>query len=132
VDSGRVALFFSPQIVAEVTEVLGRSKLQQKFATLTPESVQAFVGDLASKAVFLADVPAIFSYPRDPKDEPYLNLALASGAGYLVTWDKDLLDLMNETSLEGKAFRQRFPALTILDPVRFLQEIRRYEQPAQP
>ena len=72
--------------------------------------MQAFVGDLASKAVFLADVPAIFSYPRDPKDEPYLNLALASGAGYLITWDKDLLDLMNETSLEGKALRQRFPA----------------------
>ena len=42
---------------------------------------------------------------------PYLNLAIASSAAYLTTWDKDLLDLMNMVE-----FRQRFPLLTILEP----------------
>jgi hypothetical protein len=41
----------------------------------------------------------------------------------LVTRDKDLLDLMND-----HAFRQRFPALTILDPVAFLKAIASREE----
>jgi putative PIN family toxin of toxin-antitoxin system len=56
-----------------------------------------------------AEVPRTLTLPRDPKDEPYLNLALAVGAQYLVSRDKDLLDLMNDGS-----FRQRYPDLTIL------------------
>ena len=55
-------------------------------------------------------------FPRDPKDEPYINLALAANADYLVTRDNDLLDLMNDSD-----FRQQFPGLTILDPVAFLR-----------
>ena len=128
VDTGRVALFLSPQIIAELTEVLSRPKLQKKFATLTADNVEAFLTDLASKAVSLSTVPTVFSYPRDTKDEPCVNLALACGAGYLVTWDKDLLDLMKQTSAEGKLFRQRFPNLAILNPVAFLQEMQQREQ----
>ncbi len=130
VDTGRVRLFLSPQVVAEVADVLRRPKLQKKLATLTPTKVEAFLRDLASKAVSLTQVPTVFSYPRDPKDEPYVNLALAAGARYLVTWDKDLLDLMDEDDLEGKDFRQRFPGLTILNPVAFLEELRhRVQEP---
>jgi predicted nucleic acid-binding protein len=44
------------------------------------------------------------------------NLAIASGAAYLATWDKDLLDLMGD---EGA--RQQFPALTILEPPALLR-----------
>ena len=61
-------------------------------------------------------VPAAYSLPRDPDDEPYLNLALAANADYLVTWDKDMLDLMQD---EG--FRTQYPQLTILNPVALLQ-----------
>jgi hypothetical protein len=35
--------------------------------------------------VFVHDVPRIFEYDRDPKDEAYINLALAAGATYLVS-----------------------------------------------
>jgi putative PIN family toxin of toxin-antitoxin system len=122
VDDGQVVLFLSQQVLAEVTEVLNRPELHQKLPALTAERVQAFLADLAARATTVADVPLQFSYPRDPKDEPYLNLALAAGARYLVAWDKDLLDLMNEHTPDGKDFRQRFPALTILTPVSFLRE----------
>jgi predicted nucleic acid-binding protein len=71
--------------------------------------------------VLLDPVPEVFTYPRDPDDEAYVNLALAACAPYLVSWDKDLLDLANESTAEGKGFRQRFPDLSILDPVAFLR-----------
>lgn len=64
--------------------------------------------------------PRVESLERDPKDEPYLNLAIATKAEYLVTRDRDLLDLMHDSS-----FQQRYPDLRILDPVEFLNEIRR-------
>ena len=63
-------------------------------------------------------MPPVFSYPRDPKDEPYVNLAVAAGLRYLVSRDKDLLDLMQDPS-----FQQRFPDLMILDPVTFLRAL---------
>ena len=33
---------------------------------------------------------------RDRKDEPYLDLALSANARYLISRDKDLLDLMQD------------------------------------
>lgn len=77
---------------------------------------------MKERAIFLESVPTEFSYDRDPKDEMYVNLALAAGAAYLVSRDNDLLDLMKETDI-GRAFRERFPSLTILDPVAFLREV---------
>jgi predicted nucleic acid-binding protein len=50
---------------------------------------------------------------------PYLNLAIASNAAYLVTRDKDLLDLTQEA-----AFVARFPQLRIVEPVTFLSAMR--------
>ena len=47
-------------------------------------------------------------------------LAIAANADYLVTWDKDMLDLMQD---EG--FRIQYPRLTILNPVALLQVLTR-------
>lgn len=44
-----------------------------------------------------------------------LNLALEAGVEYLISRDKDLLNLMNDAE-----FRLRYPHLNILDPVAFL------------
>jgi uncharacterized protein len=123
VDEDRVRLCLSAEILAEVRDVLTRPKTQRKFPLLSPEWVESFLQNAESKAVVLTEVPRSFTLERDPKDEPYLNLALAAGAHYLVSRDKDLLDLMNEES-----FRQRCPDLTILDPVAFLQAVARQGQ----
>jgi predicted nucleic acid-binding protein len=55
---------------------------------------------------------------------PYLNLAVATNSGYLVSWDKDLRELMQEGS-----FTARFPDLQVVDPVTFLHAVRAMKGP---
>lgn len=116
VDDDRVELFLSDEILAEVRDVLTRPKTQQRFPLLTAESVDEFTHDVECKSVVLANVPSAYALPRDPKDERYLNVAIATNAEFLVSRDLDLLDLMKDA-----AFRQQFPRLTILDPAAFLR-----------
>jgi putative PIN family toxin of toxin-antitoxin system len=108
VEEGRLTLCLSPQILAEVKDVLSRPGLRRKFPPLTPQWVKTFVENAERKAMMVTDVPHACSCPRDPDDEPYVDLAIATGATYLVSRDKDLLDLMHEP-----AFRTRFPNLTM-------------------
>ena len=124
VDEERITLCLSVDILAEVRDVLTRPKTTKRFPLLTRDWVDAFLQNAESKAVRLPHVPKFFSFERDPKDEPYLNLALATHANYLVSRDRDLLDLMNNAD-----FRKRFPELTILDPVGFLKEMARQDEP---
>jgi hypothetical protein len=51
----------------------------RKFPALTLEAVGAFIEDIEALAVMHADVPKLFTLARDPKDEPYITLALAAG-----------------------------------------------------
>jgi predicted nucleic acid-binding protein len=76
------------------------------------------------------NVPTQFELPRDPADEPYLNLAIEAEARFLVTRDRDLLDLMRWDTKEGRDFQSRFRELKILDPVAFLKEIEASEKNA--
>jgi uncharacterized protein len=126
VRGGKLTLFVSPEVIAEARDVLGRSKLRRKLPALTSEAVEEFLRDVESRSVMVADVPRKFTLERDPKDERYLNLAIAAEAQYLVSWDKDLLDL-----LADEAFRQRFPNLTILDPPALLREFARRQASEQ-
>jgi putative PIN family toxin of toxin-antitoxin system len=123
-EHGSVQLCLSAEIVAEVQDVLTRPEVQSKFPALVPMDIEAFITRLAMAAVQFLNVPVEFHYERDPKDTPYINLALVARAEYLVTRDTDLLALMHETTEPGRAFRCRYPFLTILDPVAFLRVMR--------
>jgi putative PIN family toxin of toxin-antitoxin system len=127
---GHICLCISPPAHAEVEDVLNRPGLRRKFPALTDEAVARFLEDLGRLAQAVEEVPHVLALPRDPKDEPYLNLALAVGADYLVTWDKDLLALMGDDSAEGTELRQRLPRLVILTPPAFLQAMRQRPGPA--
>jgi putative PIN family toxin of toxin-antitoxin system len=118
VRDGHLRLVVSPDILAEVRDVLSRPKTLRKFPTLTDEAVNLFMRDIESLSVTLADVPPTFILDRDPKEEPCINLALATGARYLASRDKDLLDLLGDGD-----FRRRFPDLTILNHASLLGEI---------
>ena len=91
---------------------------------LTGQVVAEFIDVVRKFATVIRDVPREFALERDPKDEPYLNLACRSGAEYLVTRDNDLLDLAVSSSNAGLALRQRFPRLRIVEPVAFLLAVR--------
>jgi uncharacterized protein len=119
--SGTVRLYVSPPIIAEVRNVLNRPKVRRKFPSLTDEFVETALQALLEHSELVQEVPHPIEYPRDPKDEPYLNLALAADVEYLVTADKDLLDLMDPSTREGRAFQGQFSRLLILEPAALLQ-----------
>jgi uncharacterized protein len=123
-EAGRFLLYVSHEILDEARDVLSRPKLRAKSPRITDETVQETFDLLGRLAQTVSPVPSLFSLPRDPDDEPYLNLAIAADADYLVTWDNDLLDLMHDAT-----FRSQYPRLTILNPVALLQILR---PPAQP
>jgi predicted nucleic acid-binding protein len=67
---------------------------------------------LRLKARWVEPAPLGRLRSRDPKDDPFLSCALAAGAKYIVTRDKDLLVL-------GKPFR-----IATITPSRFLVSLR--------
>jgi putative PIN family toxin of toxin-antitoxin system len=122
-DADVYTLFVSQDVLEEVSDVLSRPALQHRFPELTEESAQDLLQRLHNEAIFVYNVPETFRYARDPDDEPYINLALVTNAQYLVTLDKDLLDLMLEKTEESRRFRRQHPCLTILTPADFLQAL---------
>ena len=113
-ENGIVGLFISEEVLAEIQDVLTRPKLQAKYPRLTNDRAEKLIEILRTKATLIKNIPSVFDYKRDPKDEKYINLAFASGADYIVTRDNDLLDLMTGYDLESKEFRQRFRLLKII------------------
>lgn len=122
-ERGVFELFYSEDILREVADVLSRPKLRKKNPLLTEERTQEFVEQVRRIGTIIDAVPVRFTFPRDPKDEPYLNLALACDADYLVSWDNDLLDLMTSTASEAVDFHRHCPHLAIVTPPAFLQAI---------
>lgn len=123
VETGAVELYLSRETLAEIEDVLTRPKFRKRFITLTDQMIEAFLNDIKSKAKILKNVPSFFKYSRDPKDEKYINLAVEVKADYIVSHDKDLLDLMTGIDIESKEFRQRFRPLKIVEPTGFLKII---------
>lgn len=121
-DHGRIQLYVSPRILHEVSDVLCRPELRRKFPLLTPVRVATFLERVERRAIIPRLVPHVFSLARDPKDEEYVNVAVATQASYLVTRDNDLLDLMDQRTPDGRDFRIRYPQLRILSPPDLLRE----------
>jgi putative PIN family toxin of toxin-antitoxin system len=120
---GRVQLFVSPPALTEVKEVLLRPRILSRLPHASSEQSEAFLDDIVANATTQRAVPDKFHFARDPTDAPYLNLAIAARADYLVTRDRDLLDLMTAHTSESKEFRQRFRHVKIVDPAAFLREL---------
>ena len=126
VDDGTVQLCLSPDVLAEIEDVLHRPEILRKFPLIESEDSQTLLRTARNKALLLADVPRAFQLPRDPDDESYTDLAIAADAKFLVTWnDRHLTYLMRQETPEGAEFCRRFPNVKIVDPPAFLAEIRR-------
>jgi len=123
VERGSVLLFVSNETLSEIRDVLTRPKALIKYPHLTVEYVEIFLSRVLSKANLLNKIPKHFQYPRDPKDEKYINLAIEAEANYIVSRDNDLLDLMTGIDAESKEFRQRFRFLKVIAPGEFLRII---------
>lgn len=121
VDDEAVTLFLSAEILEEMREVMTRPEFLAKFETVNEAMVEKYLEQLAKKSVFIGSVPKKFVLSRDPDDEPYINLAIECEADYIVTRDRDLLDLMSGHDVESKEFRQKTRPLKIVEPLEFLK-----------
>lgn len=119
VEANQVTLYVSTPILAEVRDVLSRPKITGQFPHLTAARVDVFLQKVASMAVLVGDVPGSGLSVRDAADQPYLDLAAAVNADYLVSRDPDLLDLAAEPAL----VRLR-PRLRVVSPPAFLAAVR--------
>ncbi|MGZ8842896.1 MAG: putative toxin-antitoxin system toxin component, PIN family [Pyrinomonadaceae bacterium] len=123
VEKGLVQLFVSKEVLLEIKDVLNRLEVRAHFPDLSDEIVGAFLRRLRNHSDFVSDVPRTFRYSRDEDDEPYINLAVEVGADFIVSRDRDLLDLMTGYTNDCKEFRQRFRTLKVIEPVDLLKEI---------
>ena len=121
----------SKLILAEARYVLSRSDVRASLRKLTDIAVEALFERLTQRATLIRQVPMHFVYRRDPKDEPYINLAVAMKADYLVSRDNDLLDLMKWDTEAGREFQQRFRFLKIVTPEGFLTEVEAHIEQTQ-
>jgi uncharacterized protein len=127
-ESGLIQLFVSRELLTEVEDVLNRPEIRAHFPDLSDEIVGAFLIRLQKLSIHIRLVPKKFSYSRDEDDEPYINLAVAANADFIVSRDRDLLDLMTGHTGECKEFRQRFRSLQVVNPVELLKFVEESER----
>jgi putative PIN family toxin of toxin-antitoxin system len=89
--SDQYRLVVSPPIVLEYLDVLARPELTRKFRTLETMDLGAVLA--AIKEAEIADLISVPAISRDPKDDIFLATAAVAQAEYLVSEDRDLLDL---------------------------------------
>lgn len=132
VRNNSVGLFSSEEIINEVKNILTRPKFRKQYKSLTNQMVSDSVAEIEYLAVVFDKPHGYFKLPRDPKDEKYINLAIEYVADYIVTRDRDLLDLMTDHTDEAKDFRQKYRHLKIVDPVEFLRIVREMDVGMEP
>jgi len=125
-ESGIVELCISAAILAEIRDVLSRPRLRAKFPVLTDQLVSQFLSVVEGFSTMFVDVEDKLILARDKKDEPYLNLAVAARAEYLVTRDKDLLDIAHSPDPDCQQIRELYPGLQFTDPVAFIRSIQQH------
>ena len=124
VEIDELELFVSEACLEEIREVLIRPSLQRKFPSLTISTVRDFLDRIRVCSVYSASVPSSFVLERDPKDAKYIDLAIATKADFLVTRDKDLLDLREQGSLLMQIFEKLEWECKIVDPFEMLSYLR--------
>ncbi len=86
---GEIRLIFSKQLLEEFLEVIVRPKFKKYF---TPDKLTPVLDFIKTNADFV-EVVTSQDLCRDKKDNFLLDLAVDSDADFLVTGDKDLLEL---------------------------------------
>jgi putative PIN family toxin of toxin-antitoxin system len=106
---GLFTILYSSESILEVVEVLGRDKFRQKYH-IEPDDISALVNliRLRGEAVYV-NLKVVEC--RDPKDDKFLEAALAGNADCLVSGDQDLLSM------------NPFRDIPILSPAEFLAKI---------
>lgn len=107
---GAFELVLSPQILEEMARALFYERLR-KFRWMSEEEVLALLQSLAGGSLHVSGEITVEA-SRDPEDDKFLAAAMEARAEYVVSGDKDLLEL--------KAHK----GVRIVTPARFLKVLR--------
>lgn len=102
----------SPDLLAEVQDVLLRPELQQRHA-MDDEQVREAVAGFRRFAVLVEPAEHV-AICRDPDDDMFLDCAFAGGASFVVSRDPDLLTLK---SVRGVRILSPEAFLAVLDRI---------------
>ena len=86
-------LITTEKILAEVLDVLTRPRIM-KLTQKDEAAVSLAIDDYAQIATIVPDMPISSKACRDPKDVIYLAAASTAKANLIVSWDQDLLSLL--------------------------------------
>jgi uncharacterized protein len=106
---GRFTIVYSTDIIVEIIEVLGRPKIRSKY-NLQTEDVTALINLIRLRGELVIPKRVVTAC-RDPKDNKFLEAALAGEASVITTGDDDLLVL------------HPFEGIEILRPAEFLARL---------
>lgn len=110
-----MAILISPPIEDELVNLADELKDE-----LTPEQHRRFqrlIRRLFTKALHIT-ITGSLHLCRDPKDDAYLETSQVGRAHYLVTGDRDLLDVDRELLK-----KHRLGRLALVTPVQFLERV---------
>lgn len=106
---GRFTIIYTTAILVEVVDVLGRGPLRAKYH-IQPEDLTALINLVRLRGELVTPTRRV-SACRDPKDDMFLEAALAGQADCIISGDADLLSL------------SPFEGLPILRPAEFLARL---------
>ena len=89
---GAVDLVTSAPLLRELEDVLGRPQIAERLGW-APEERASFIAALADFAVIVAPKEKLEAIKADPADNRVLEAAVAGTADYIVSGDRDLLEL---------------------------------------
>ena len=95
--SGKICLLFSERLFAEFIGVASREKFRKYFSENDIDELSIKMKNVAK----MVQTKSLQTQCRDPKDNFLLELAVDGKANYLLTGDKDLLELktVNKTKI---------------------------------
>jgi putative PIN family toxin of toxin-antitoxin system len=111
---GVFELVLSSEILEEIGRVLSYEKLR-KFRWMTDDEIVLLLETLAQESILVPGTRGVKA-SRDPADDKFLSAAIEGGAQYVVSGDRDLLDL--------KTYREA----RMLKPAEFLGVLRKAER----
>ena len=113
---GAFLLITSSEHIDEVVDVLRRAKIANNY-DIPVEKLTSIVKLLKQKSHVVRPTPCTQTIPiRDKKDTFLLETAITGKAEYLVTGDKDLISLRNQSTIKP---------LNIITPQQFLELLHR-------
>ncbi|MEA2604499.1 MAG: uncharacterized protein QOF89_5491 [Acidobacteriota bacterium] len=107
---GRYVFLYSQATLNEVIDVLGRPRMVHRYG-ITPDEIDALCALVIRRGEAVQPSRSITAC-RDPKDNKFLEVAVAGRADVIVTGDRDLEAL------------DPFEGIPMIQPARFLQLLR--------